>query len=74
MATLEATTLDGTDATILTALAPTPHVYQPLPVLHARSGVPAGGCAASSRPGTSTGFAPKRRIWKTRWTRRPTTA
>ena len=40
MATLEATTLDGTDATILTALAPTPHVYQPLPAIHACSGVP----------------------------------
>jgi DNA-binding Lrp family transcriptional regulator len=36
----EATALDGIDATILTALAPTQHVYQPLPALHARSGVP----------------------------------
>ena len=46
MATREATTLreaailDGIDATILTALAPTQHVYQSLPALHARSGVP----------------------------------
>jgi DNA-binding HxlR family transcriptional regulator len=45
MATLEATTLreasalDGIDATILTALAPTLYVYQALPALHARSGV-----------------------------------
>jgi hypothetical protein len=39
MATLEVTTLDGTDDTILTALAPTLHVYQSLPALHARSGV-----------------------------------
>jgi hypothetical protein len=40
MATLDETALDGTDATLLTALAPTPHVYQSLPALHARSGVP----------------------------------
>ena len=46
MAMLEATTLpeatipDGIDATILTALAPTQHVYQPLPAIHHRSGVP----------------------------------
>jgi DNA-binding Lrp family transcriptional regulator len=40
MATLEARTLDEIDATILTALAPTPYVYQPLPALYARSGVP----------------------------------
>jgi DNA-binding Lrp family transcriptional regulator len=33
-------TLDETDAAVLTALAPTAHVYQPLPALHARSGVP----------------------------------
>ena len=37
---LEAPALDGGDASILTALAPAPHVYQPLSVLHARSGVP----------------------------------
>jgi DNA-binding IclR family transcriptional regulator len=30
-----------TDAAVLRALAPTRHVYQPLPALHARSGVPA---------------------------------
>jgi DNA-binding Lrp family transcriptional regulator len=32
--------LDGVDDTILTALAPTRYVYQPLPALHDRSGVP----------------------------------
>jgi hypothetical protein len=32
--------LDGIDAAVLAALAPTAHVYQPLPALHARSGVP----------------------------------
>ena len=37
---LAAPALDGGDAAILAALAPTPLVYQPLPALHARSGVP----------------------------------
>jgi DNA-binding IclR family transcriptional regulator len=41
MATREPTALDGLDDTILTALAPTQHVYQALPTLHDRSGVPA---------------------------------
>ena len=36
----EATILDGIDATILTALAPTQYVYQSLPALHARCAVP----------------------------------
>jgi DNA-binding IclR family transcriptional regulator len=40
MATPDGTTLDGIDTTILTALAPTQHVYQPLQAIHERSGVP----------------------------------
>ena len=36
----EATALDGIDATILTVLAATPYVYQPLPAIHARSDGP----------------------------------
>jgi DNA-binding Lrp family transcriptional regulator len=39
-ALLDTTTLDGIDDTILIALAPTQHGYQPLPAIHDRSGVP----------------------------------
>jgi DNA-binding MarR family transcriptional regulator len=40
LATLEPTPLDGIDDAILTALAPTRYVYQPLQAIHERSGLP----------------------------------